>query len=114
MGKPAGYAAGSWARNQQRRRHPRGDAGVGSIGLPRTERSLLVDRGHATTVLRPAGLVGVGADRALLAVGDRADARLVDAQRGQVVRHRVGATLAEREVVLAGAALVAMTFDGDG
>jgi hypothetical protein len=84
------------------------------IFVYRTKRRLLVDRRHAATVLRVAGLVGVGADRTLLAVGDRADPRLIDAESRQVVRDRVRAAFAERQVVLAGAALVAVTLDGDG
>src|SRR6185369_8473243 len=75
---------------------------------------LLVDRSHAAAVLRPAAFVRLGALRTLLAVGDHGQAAGIDAEGSQVVGDRVGATLTQRQVVLAGAALVGMAFDGDG
>src|SRR6185369_17018071 len=75
---------------------------------------LLVDRSHAAAVLRPAAFVRLGALRTLLAVGDHGQTAGIDAQRGQVIGDRIGATLTERQVVLAGAALVAVAFDGHG
>src|SRR6185295_20096088 len=65
----------------------------------------------AAAVLRPAALLALGADRPLLAVGERAQARVRDAERGEVVLDRVGAALAERQVELVRAALVGVAFD---
>ena len=62
-------------------------------------------------VLRPAALLGLGADRALLAVGEGAQPVAGHAQRAQVVLDRVGAPLAEGQVVLVGAALVGVPLD---
>src|SRR3569623_496412 len=69
--------------------------------------------GDTATVLRPAGLAGLGADRAFLAVGHGFDAAGRHALADQDFLHGVGATRAQRQVVLTRAALVAMTFDGD-
>src|SRR5687767_2521906 len=71
-----------------------------------------VDDGNGATVLRPGGLVGTEDGRTLLAVGHRADALARNAERHQIVAGRIGATRAEGEVVLARAALVAMTLEG--
>src|ERR1700756_3233953 len=62
-------------------------------------------------VLGPGRLVMAGIERALLAVADGADAAGVDAEGDQILLGLVGAAGAEREVVLLGAALVAMAFD---
>src|SRR5262245_3294130 len=64
-------------------------------------------------VLRPAALLFLGADGALLAVGEGAQPAGRDAQRAQVVADRGGPALAEGEVVLVGAARVGVPFDGD-
>ena len=58
-----------------------------------------------------AGFAVVGANRAFLAVADRLHTVLIDAESDQIVLGRVGTTLAEGEVVLARAAVVAMAFD---
>ena len=50
-------------------------------------------------------------ERPLFAVADGADARGVDAESHQIVLGGVGAAVAEGEVVLLGAALVAVSFD---
>src|SRR5579883_671508 len=73
----------------------------------------LVDDRHAATVLRPGRLVRADHRRTLLAVADRRHAIRRDAERDEHVLHRGGATLAESQVVLARAALVAMAFDRD-
>ena len=49
----------------------------------------------------------------LLAVADRLQLRLGGAERPQVVGDRVRAAVAERQVVLLGAALVGVALDGD-
>src|SRR5262249_32327727 len=51
--------------------------------------------------------------RPLLAVGDGLQPVPVDAERDEIVLHGIGAPLAQREVVFARAALVAVTFDRD-
>src|SRR5437016_3750787 len=73
-----------------------------------------VEHADRTAVLRPAGNVVADRDRPLLAVGDRAHALTLHAARGEVVSHRLGATGAERDVVLARAALVGVAFDQEG
>src|SRR5207248_8886981 len=64
-------------------------------------------------VLAPAVLVMPLAAGLLLAVAHGPDARSVHTEVHQVLLRRVGAPLAEREVVLGGAALVAVSFDAD-
>src|SRR5688572_22077202 len=76
--------------------------------------SSLVDDSNGATVLRPGGLVGTEDGRTLLAVGHRADALGRNAERNQEAAGRTGATLAEGEVVLTRAALVAMPLDCHG
>src|SRR3954452_8086919 len=74
----------------------------------------LVDDSHATTVLCPGCLIRAEDSRTLLAIADGGDAVSIDATSQQVVLHRIGATLGQREVVLTRAALVGMTFNGHG
>src|SRR5690606_9059234 len=64
-------------------------------------------------VARPARLVRLGADRALLAVADHRQLAGGTAVGLQRRGHRVGTALAEAEVVLAAATLVGMAFQGD-
>ena len=64
-------------------------------------------------VARPALLGGLLAERDLLAVGHGLQAVGGDAQRDQVVVGGLGAPLAEGQVVLDRAALVAVALDGD-
>src|SRR5438034_1282671 len=73
-----------------------------------------IDRRDATPVLGIGRVVGVRDLRPLLAVADRLNAAGRDAERDQHVLHGLGTTLAEREVVLAGAALVTMPLDRHG
>src|SRR5579862_4095659 len=73
--------------------------------LPRGEEEV------SPAVLLPAVFGLRGAERPFLAVGDGPDPRAVDSERGQVLASRVGAPVAEREVVLRRAAVVAMTLD---
>src|SRR5215218_4239893 len=63
-------------------------------------------------VLRPAALLVGVADGALLAVREGAQAGARDSQRAQVVAHRVGAPLAQGQVVLVGAPRVGMPLEG--
>src|SRR5688572_14896095 len=64
-------------------------------------------------VLRPAALAALGAEGSLFAVTDGADSRACHAQRLQVLASGVGAAVGERQVVLVGAALVAVAFQRD-
>src|SRR5688572_12919990 len=64
-------------------------------------------------VLRPGLLVVARRHRLFLAVADGLDAAVGDAQDGHHLLHRLGAPLAEREVVLPAAALVAVALDAD-
>src|SRR5258707_10388654 len=68
-------------------------------------------RSVRAAVLRPRGVVMARIERPLFAVADGAHARPVDAERGQEVARRIGAAVAEGQVVLLGSALVAMSFD---
>src|SRR5512147_587909 len=70
--------------------------------------------GDAAAILRPGRLAVAWIVRPLLAVADGLDAVRRDAEGNQVVLDRGRAPVAERQVVLAGAALVAMTLDGHG
>src|SRR5262245_2504384 len=63
-------------------------------------------------VLLPTILVRFGAERFFLAIADCLDAAGADARLDERVLHGVGAIGSEREVVLGGAALVAVSFDG--
>src|SRR6185312_5081535 len=86
---------------------------VTRTGVPfRSDEGLLKGR-DADTVASPGALVGADGLRTLLAVADGLDAVGGDALRDQVLAHRVGAPLTQRKVVLAGAAFVALAFDGD-
>src|SRR5579863_4308739 len=62
-------------------------------------------------VLLPASFVAFCAERFLLAVADRLDAAGADARRGELVLPRAGALVTERQVVLGGAALVAVSLN---
>src|SRR4051812_44133686 len=106
--RPTGAPASS--RAMRARRGGRRIADVG--GLLRLLRD--VDDRHGAAVLGPGLLVVARVDRALGAVGDRQHPVRRHAQALQVALHRRGAPLAQRDVVLARAALVAVAFDGDG
>src|SRR5258705_3033907 len=62
-------------------------------------------------VLGPAGFGLLGADWALLAVGNDGDAARLDPLRHEVVHGRLGALLTQRQVVLGRAPLVTVAFD---
>jgi orotidine-5'-phosphate decarboxylase len=65
------------------------------------------------TVLRPATLVALGADRLLLPLAHAKYAIAGNAEAGQITPNRRGAPLPEPQVVFGGAALVAMPLDSD-
>src|SRR5512133_1284545 len=65
----------------------------------------------AAAVLTPAGLLGFGAEGLLLAIADGGEASLVDAQGLQVGQGGGGTAVTEGQVVLVGAALIAVAFD---
>ena len=77
------------------------------------QQPLAVERELGAAVLLPAGLGVVGAELLLLAVADNADAVGGDAGFDQRGLGGVGAILAQREVVLGGAAVVAVAADDD-
>src|SRR6478672_2356670 len=62
-------------------------------------------------VLRPRRFIMTRVERTLFAVAHRFDARGIDAERRQIFACNICATIAEGEVVLLGATLVAVTFD---
>ena len=74
----------------------------------------LVQNGRRAAVLRPRSFIGTGCDRTFFTVRDNADASRVDALSKQIVTSGSGAALTEGKVVLAGAALVTMAFNGHG
>ena len=71
-----------------------------------------MSRRHAATIAGPAAFVGRHAQRTLFAVRDELHAVGVDTLRDQVLAHGVRTTIAESKVVFTGAALIAVTFDG--
>ncbi len=96
------------AAPQQRRgssREPAASAGG------RRSRVTAVNRKWARRFCCQQSSVDSVAERALLAVGDRPDARSVHAERDEVFLRGVGAPVAQREVVLGRPALVAMPLD---
>src|ERR1035441_7888847 len=72
--------------------------------------SLLIDE-MPTAVLLPASFVAFGAEGLFLAVADGLDPAGVHARRGQRVLHRAGALVAQSQVVLGRATLVAVSFN---
>src|SRR5690606_16143181 len=78
-----------------------------------TARSLAQHREVYTPVPAPALLGLLLADRELLAVADRRQALGRDAEADEVIARRGRPAGAEREVVLDGAAVVAVAFDLD-
>src|ERR1700730_3855929 len=73
-----------------------------------------IQHGDRAAVLRPAGDVVADRNRPFLAVGNRAHARAVDAAGDQIIARDLRAAGAGRDVVFARAALVGVTFDGEG
>src|SRR5260370_30064215 len=67
----------------------------------------------AAAILLPASLGVLHAEGLLLTEADGAHTVGGDAQRHEILLDGVGTAIAEAEVVFGGAALVAMTFDGD-
>src|ERR1700757_2203882 len=63
------------------------------------------------TVLRPAALVVILARGKLLAVADCRDSAAGDTERHQIILRGLRAFCAERDIVLLGAALIAMPLD---
>src|SRR5260370_5677901 len=96
----------------QRKRRSRGTGVVENL-CPARGCGALLQLGDRATVARPRRLIGADRIGALLAVADGLDARRRDALGAQVLTGGVGAAFAERQVVLARAALVAMALDGD-
>src|SRR5258708_2450119 len=72
-----------------------------------------VDDRHAAPVLGPGRLGRADDRRTFLAVADRRDASGRDAEGNEDVLHRGGAALAQRQIVFARAAFVAMALDRD-
>src|SRR3546814_16664250 len=66
-----------------------------------------------TAILGPGGFIGTERFGAFLAIADRADPRFRHAKRDEIVLGGVGATFAQRQVVIAGAAFVGMPLDRD-
>src|ERR1700758_5198402 len=64
-----------------------------------------------TAILLPASFVAFGAERFFLAVADRLDAAGADAERGQGALDGARTLIAQRQVVLGGTALVAVSFN---
>src|SRR3954469_2808829 len=65
-------------------------------------------------VLRECPLIVTRLERELLPVTDDAEAVGGDAERDEICARRDGAPFTQRQIVLGRAALVAVTFDGDG
>src|SRR6185312_3999978 len=71
----------------------------------------LLEHQYGPPVLRPDLLTGSDHRRPLPAVAHRLHARGIDAEGGEVAHHHAGPLFAERQVVFARAALVAMSLD---
>src|SRR4249919_2372466 len=83
-----------------------------SIAISHGEGSLLASNHKvAATVLLPAGLVLVAAERLFLPLADHGEPARRHTQADQVVLHRGCATVAEAEIVFGAAARVAVTFE---
>ncbi len=67
----------------------------------------------ATAVLLPTGLIGLPADRFLLAVAHCFDVRRADATRNQVFFYRIGPLISQGQVVLDRSTLIAIAFHGE-
>src|SRR5271167_419080 len=65
----------------------------------------------APAIALPAGLVGFGAERLLLAVADRLNVAGADAALGQGALHGTRSTVTQSQVVLGRPALVAVSLD---
>src|SRR5262249_44872364 len=76
--------------------------------------SLRGDDEMRAPVLRVRALVVTGIERKLLAVADRAQAIAWNSQRDEIRAGGGGAPLAQRQIVLGRAALVAVSLDRDG
>src|SRR6185369_10223034 len=72
---------------------------------------LLDDNEFVPSVLGPGFLAVARVDRLFLTVADGGEALGRDAEVDQVIAGRLGPALAQRHVVLVGAALVAIPFD---
>src|SRR5437660_10645159 len=83
----------------------------GSTAVGTGDGLLGLDEEVRATVLSPAALGVLGADGPLLAVGDDGDAGGRQSLREQLVHGRPRAPLAQRQVVLVRAALVAVPLD---
>ena len=86
----------------------------GRLATAKTLWLCLVQDCRGATVLRPGGLVGARCNRTLFTVGNHADACRVHTLSKQIVAGSSSTALAKGEVVLTGAALVTVTFDGYG
>src|SRR5262249_45132167 len=96
-------------RTPARGRHDRGTSS--SYGNWARATLLRLDEEVSAAGLGPARFIVIGADRPLFAIGEDAHAILRDTLADQIVHRRLRPTLAEREVVLVGAALVAVALD---
>src|SRR2546423_3462869 len=76
-------------------------------------RGLLNADEMASAILLPARFAMLVAERLFLAEADSAQAIGGNTERNEILFDGASATVAEREVVLGGAALVAVTLDGD-
>src|SRR5262249_37555533 len=119
-GKPFRGASGGDCAGRSRRRPagPRARASPPAPGRARAPprrvsgpSALLPDEEVRPSVLRPAALRALAAQRPLRAVAQQGDAGAVDSQRDQVVPGGRRPALAERDVVLVGAALVGVALD---
>ena len=88
-----------------------GRTGLRHSGEGRCPAALLNGDGDGATVLCPSLFVRAKRNRTLFAVTDGGDARRINAERGEIVFRGIGAALTQRQIVLAGAALVCVPFD---
>src|SRR5579862_3146047 len=97
-----------------KRNRRRNGAGRENVDRGQTALRALIEHRHRAAVLRPAGNVVAHRDRPFLAVGDGVHALRRDPAGDKILAHGLRAAGAERDIVFARAALVGMTFDGEG
>src|SRR5688572_10262578 len=99
------FKRSSWALWKAR------SASLFTADMRRIVRGSANDNCHCSTILGPGLFIRAERIGPFLAIGYDIHAGRVDTKPGEVVPCGIGATLAEREIVIPGAALVAMTLD---
>src|SRR5262249_52563642 len=108
---PAERRSSSRTRRRQRRRRARADASRSSSLRSREVVTSGSNLEFVTPIPRPGGLTVPGIERAFLTVGDHVESTLVHALPRQIPLRRGCAAIAESQIVLVAATLVAVAGD---